>query len=216
VSLVNPAPPRAAPTGPLRVNLLPDAVRFRNAARARRKLWSVAVATTLLLSGLAFQWTTRASGEIRSGNALLNDVLGQISRERKRLSQLKQRSTSLQEQFSALDSMARRGSWADRLARIAEAVPPEMVLSHLAVAPGGAQQQQAQPPPESGAGSPVAAAQPGQQLRIEGYAREYGAIAEFLRRLRDAGLFERVALTQSAPQPGGRGDLLGFGVSCER
>ncbi len=203
------------PAGPARINLLPDAVRFRNAARARRRLWTVTVVCVLLLSGLAFQWTTRAHGEVRSADALLTDVLGQIARQRQRLSDLKQRSALLQEQFAALDSMSRKVSWADRLATIAQAVPPEMVLSHLSAAAREADSSVQSASAEAGAAQKPAV-RTVQQLRLEGYARQYTDIAEFLRRLRDARLFDRVSLTQSAPQPGGRGDLLAFGVSCEK
>lgn len=203
----------ATPPGPARVNLLPDAVRYRNAARARRRLWSAAVVSVLLLTGLAFQWTTRAHGEIRSADALLSDVLGQIARQRQRLSDLKQRSALLQEQFTALDSMSRKVSWADRLAIIAQAVPPEMVLSHLSAAAREAERPEQ---PSSSEDPKQKPARTVQQLRLEGYARRYTDIAEFLRRLRDARLFDHVSLTQSAPQPGGRGELLAFGVSCEK
>ena len=192
-----------------RVNLLSEAIQWRNAGRARRRGWGIALCATLMISGLAWQWSSRHADEVRRADASLEQARAEVDRQKKLASALAARLTDIESRFAVLDAMRGTRAWSPRVSIIAKAVPPDMLLTRLNAATQAL-------PAKSGGRSSAESAATTDEVRIDGYALDHTDIATFLRRLKDSGLFSRVDLVRSIREDKGTRVVLSFGITCSR
>ena len=196
-----------------RVNLLPEAVRLRNAARPRGRSWCIVFCATAMVSGLAWQWSSRYSGEVRTADSELENTLAELHRQKKLASTINLRGVEVQKRYAILEAMCGPQPWSPRVAIIARSVPPGMVLTrfNLASRSDGPDKRDAEPPKDS-----AAAPQARDEILIDGYTLAHVDIAMFLRRLKESRLFSRVDLVRSVRESKQEQVVLSFGISCSR
>ncbi len=204
-------------SGVQRVNLLPEAIQWRNAGRARRRGWGMALCATLMISALAWQWSSRHAGEVRRADAGLEQARADVDRQKKLAAALAARLTDIEARFAVLDAMRGTRAWSPRLSIIAKAVPPDMLLTRFNAA---TQALAAKSDGRSAAGArspaPPDSTAMTDEVRIDGYALDHTDIATFLRRLKDSGLFSRVDLVRSIREDKDTRVVLNFGITCSR
>lgn len=196
-----------------RVNLLPEAVRLRNAARSRGRNWCIVFAATAMVSGLAWQWSSRYGGEVRAADSELEKVLADVHRQKNLASAINLRAVEVQKRYAILEAMCGPQPWSPRVAIIARSVPPGMVLTrfNLTSRSDGPRKRDADPPKDS-----AAAPELGDEILIDGYTSAPVDIATFLRRLKESRLFNRVDLVRSVRESKQERVVLSFGISCSR
>lgn len=189
-----------------KVNLLPESLRRRWIRQRRRRWWSAALAAAALLSGVGWQAERRLAQEVRQARAVLAETAGQIRFEEQQAAVLAARADDLRKRRAVLDAMRAADSWARRLGDLAAAVPEQVVLTRIHLVPA-ANRPAAK---EASAGAPPF------ELRIEGYATNHQALAQFMRRLQERPAYADVSLVKSATQSLGSAETLAFDLACRR
>ena len=202
-----------------RVNLIPETVRVARARRRHVRRWAagIVLATGGVVTLAGTEWLDRAkAADLRAQNDRLQVELEAARAELRSVAAEGDRARLQIERAKTLES---KRAWSGMLAMIASCMSPGSWLTSIATDP--------QKPPEGGtrsnAGNEKKADQTQQtvmieaprKLRINGYASEAAHPHEVVKKLKNTGVFRRVALERSQREPVLDGSYFRFELVCE-
>jgi len=194
------------------VNLIPMARRDAKRRRAAMRRWLLICTMYALLLPASF--TARylfANGGNQAVANNLNDVASQIAESKLTLASLKPQLVEAQRTLAANRAVSRQPDWSLLLGLIAQTLGDDVVLRNCQLNPVTEHPTGAQTPEDA-----TTIAAPDQYLlQISGLGRTQAAVSQFILRLEQLQLFDRVNLISTAREPFGAGRAFGFQVECE-
>lgn len=201
------------------LNLLPPVVRRRNLFWLRLRQWGVvwAVAVSLSVVGTVVQTSRIAAEHYRL--SLLEESVRPLRATQLELKQMQQRLTILRSRESMLAMLERMEQPVQLLGIIGRSIggkSPEVQVQDLVISP--TQVVQAVKPTETAGktdpAAPTTITVDRVQLKIDGLGIDDLAVARFVAGLREAGVFETVALKSSIHVASLPGECRQFSVEC--
>jgi hypothetical protein len=188
-------------------NLVPLARQLRAARSARIGVWGMALGTVVLLSvatygGCAWALTDSAAPSPSDFSQAARE-LAQINGESNRI---KVQLASVQREVYSAQSLSEQPDLSLLLGLISRKADERIVLSRCELTESQ--------PAEKGVEAESASIG-GAILRLDGFGKSQGAVAEFVLALETTGVFDRVALLQSHSQPILGTDAAAFRIECQ-
>ena len=208
-----------------RVNLLP-AYRIRareRGARARRWVGACAACGALVVAALVGARAVRGDEDRRLA-AETQRLTREVATLERAHAALVPQAAEAQADLDANLSITAQPDWSLLLAMVSLSLDEEVVLNACELevaAPLAAAPSVAAPAPAAparGGKPPPAAAAPrpevGPVLRVGGFGRSQGSVAQFALRLEQTGLFDRVSMMKANREPFLAGEATAFRIDC--
>jgi len=183
------------------VNLLPDAVRSRIARRRCLRAWGISLAVSLFALVLASVSAGIKRVEAGSLNEESLRLSGELSQVRAELRQVAAETTTARLQLDRANALRAKRAWSGVFAMLSELMPEGSWLTSLATDPPipllSAPRTEVNQ--TSGDGKPqrsITIDSP-RKLRIGGYTRGSGDPHEFVARIKNTNVFQKVLLEKS-------------------
>jgi Tfp pilus assembly protein PilN len=210
------------------VNLLPERTRCRLTERRRGITWMAINGLAALIGFGTWQFARDSLDGVSRERAHVAQQWQRVRREERISGGLNARLVLLQREYAALQALRPAETWATRLARLAQAMPEEALLTSVNVPPTPVAPAAATPPrtgPAARTGTPArtpspAAATPARPpappVTLCGYAKDHARLAALLRRLTEEGGFAEARLVRSAAEGAGEQSVIQFEISATR
>ncbi len=214
------------------LNLIPpDYVRAARTKRGLLVAGALVLAFVLALAGLA-RLVDKSIGRQTESYMVLERELNDLQRAKADLAVQTALLQDLAERLAVVETVSSNRRWSVYLARIAEAVPDEVLLTRASVAAVRPAADDSGPRATVPAGPTTAPATPGQppgvgldnalnpskpdrlMLLLEGYALANTDITRFIAALRSAGIFERINFKSSQAAEINGAALSRFELEC--
>lgn len=189
------------------VNLIPQPRREAQQTRQRVRRWATicsayAVLLVMLYGGLQMSWG-------HSSTAIENDmgaVSGEIESAQQEVATVKPKLAAAQLTLSASQAVGSQADFSILLALLAESLGDDVVLSSCKLEP-------TRTVATTGDGKPPATPQ-GFTLHVTGMARSQEAVAQYVLRLEQSGLFQKVKNNGFTRTPFEGGEAVAFRLAC--
>ena len=188
------------------VNLIPMARRDAKRRRGRIRVW---VAASLLLGSL---WVTAfvvAQVFLASDDRKLRDeydrTSGDMDEARAVVAALREEITVVQSRLDAQQAVGKQPDWSALLALLSTTLGDRAVLRSV----------QLRAPHEATSGLASDDVTAVVRLELTGFAQTQRIVSEFVLRLEEAPLFEKVTLIDTRREPFRSGSAVGFRIECE-
>jgi Tfp pilus assembly protein PilN len=192
------------------VNLIPVQRRERAQRKRRARAWALGISSyaatlSVTYAVLAGAWATDDRPLVEK----LARIPNEISDTNRRIDELQTRLRELQSKLNAMRAIADQPDWAILLSVLGREVGQEAALSELSLEPIAAGEIA-----RSAVPSTRPAVVQGYALAINGVARSQSAVSQFVLRLEQIGLFDRVQLVKSSRTTLGEGEATAFRVEA--
>ncbi len=188
------------------VNLIPMARRDAKRRRGRIRLW---VGVSTLFGSL---WVTAfivAQVFLASDDRKLRDeydrTSGEMDEARAVVAALREEITVVQSRLDAQQAVGRQPDWSALLALLSADIGDRAVLRSVRL----------RAPHEATSGLAPQDSNAIVRLELTGFAQTQRAVSEFVLRLEEAPLFEKVTLIDTRREPFRSGSAVGFRIECE-
>ena len=204
------------------VNFIPRQRRESSRRRARLAAWAIAASAYALLCVVAFAASgTMDPVEDPTTATKLAQLPGEIDASQRALTSLHAQLDEAQARLDAARAVARQPDWSVLLGMLAQSVGDDVVLTTCKLqADRPADRTDATPrvgstrSPGAAGASPTAAATvaPGSRFTLElgGLGRTQASVSQFVLRLEQLGLFERVTIVKTGREMFGEHESIGF------
>lgn len=211
------------------VNFIPAPIRSRLEHRRHTRWWigvCVPVAGALLVCGAIHTWRVARLESLRRSTTALE---GQLAAKRTDLRRIVEESAQLKLQIERAEALRSKRAWSGILSLVAERMPADCWLKSAATEPArpGNESTQAKPQSAPAAGKVApSAGQPAEppksvvldaprKLRLSGYAGDPVQPVAFVTSLKEAGVFQQVALERAQWERWRERSVFRFDVLCE-
>lgn len=201
------------------VNLIPAHRRVAQLWRRRTRSWGVAVAIyALAIGGVWAGAHVVWSGSDRALARDLAEVNTQLEDAQRMVTQLRPRLAEAQTTLAATRSVGTKPDWSLLLGVLARLLGEETVLTACELEPviTAAPTASVKLPGQDAKPSAVGPSQAVRRyvLRLRGLGRTQSAVSDYVLRLEQAGLFEKVTLIDTRTEPFMDGHAVAFRVEC--
>ena len=192
----------------IRVDLIPQSRRDARCCRIVRRRWLVVcVGYAVILTAIC---TTGHLIRSDARNALadeLDKVTRQITQAKADLQSLRPKLVTAQRTLAANRAVTRQPDWSVLMAFLAKTLGDDVVLRSCRLEPMGEGENEKK--------EKESPRRDGFVLRIAGLGRSQAAVSQFVLRLEQAELFDRVTLVHTAREPFLTGEAFAFQLDCD-
>ena len=204
---------------PAPMNLIPEGVHQARTGRRHLKRWTVAavLALTLLAIPAGVDWYSRVRAD--ELNIKARRLAGQLSSMRKQVEGATDAANEAFLQLERANALRAKRSWSSMLAMLGVCMPTECWLISIATDPavpsGAARVSVVNKARKDDQPEEVVTIDAPRKLRLIGYALNDAQPMEFVTRLKDAQVFQRVTLERSLLETSEEAPRFRFELVCE-